>query len=350
MHKSPGIRGANARVLVTALEAIHRAVRDQVRRSMIEQSVESLRSADDSSAGDTTYGIDRIGESALLRLIERHLADWLPVIVVAEGLPDLGLGPGVAVVPSDAAPDMARFRVIVDPIDGTRGLMYGKRSAWILTGVAVQGASVPTLCDIEVAVQTEIPPLKQALADTLRAVRGAGASATRTHLDTGETNPFRLSPSDATTIKHGFGQIMRCFPGGREVLAEIDDEICLALLGPGRAGKAATFEDQYISTGGQIAELVYGHDRWIADLRPLLKQLLADRGLAPPLCAHPYDICTALIAREAGVLVSAPDSGPLDVPLVLDADVAWVGYANAKIRSAVQPVLLAATRRRGLLP
>ena len=29
-----------------------------------------------------------------------------------------------------------RWRVIVDPIDGTRGLMYQKRSAWILTGVA----------------------------------------------------------------------------------------------------------------------------------------------------------------------------------------------------------------------
>ena len=59
----------------------------------------------------------------------------------------------------------AAWRIIVDPIDGTRGLMYQKRSAWILTGVAPNRGSSTSLRDIVLAVQTEIPLVKQHLAD-----------------------------------------------------------------------------------------------------------------------------------------------------------------------------------------
>ena len=61
----------------------------------------------------------------------------------------------------------ARWRVIVDPIDGTRGLMYQKRPAWILTGVAPNRGEATSLADIELAVQTEIPLVKQHLSDQL---------------------------------------------------------------------------------------------------------------------------------------------------------------------------------------
>jgi fructose-1,6-bisphosphatase/inositol monophosphatase family enzyme len=333
-----------AQELAAAIRAVHHRIRSVVVDSMANASLDDLRAADDSAAGDTAYGIDRVGEAVLLELLESHLTAWLPVVVVAEGLPDAGYGEGVAVIPDGAEPAQARFRVVVDPIDGTRGLMYGKRSAWILTGVAAQrGLQVPTLRDIEVAVQTEVPPPKQTLADSLWAVRGGGAFAARTDLRTGMSTPFALAPSTAGSAAHGFGQVMRAFPGGRDVLAAIDDDICRALVGVGLAGKASMFEDQYISTGGQLAELACGHDRWTADLRPLLRPLLADRGLPPPLCCHPYDICTALIAEEAGVIVAGID-GPLDPPLDIDTDVAWAGYANPSIRSAVQPALNAALK------
>ena len=67
------------------------------------------------------------------------------------------------------------------------------------------------------------------------------------------------------------------------------------------------------------------------------------------MCCHSYDICAALVTREAGVLVTGVGGKSLDAPLVVDADVAWVGYANAKIRSVVEPVLCAVMRRHGLL-
>ena len=68
--------------------------------------------------------------------------------------------------------------------------------------------------------------------------------------------------------------------------------------------------DQYISAGGQLYELTAGHDRFIADLRPLLESVYAARGLPPVIAAHPYDLCTLLVAREAGVIVVAPTAAP----------------------------------------
>jgi hypothetical protein len=38
------------------------------------------------------------------------------------------------------------------------------------------------------------------------------------------------------------------------------------------------------------------------------------------------------------------------VPLDVEADVAWVGYANETLRAKVEPVLHAALARRGLVP
>ena len=117
-----------------------------------------------------------------------------------------------------------------------------------------------------------------------------------------------------------------------------------------RPGKAHCFEDQYLSTGGQLYELMAGHDRFVADLRPLMGRVLAARGLALGICCHPYDLCTELIAREAGVVVTDPSSGgPLSAPLGVEAEVAWAGYANEHIRRQIEPLLRAALDARGLL-
>ena len=65
------------------------------------------------------------------------------------------------------------------------------------------------------------------------------------------------------------------------------------------------------------------------------------------LCCHPYDLCTELIARECGVVVTDERGLPLDAPLNVEADVSWVGYANAGLRDRVEPVLQAALKSRG---
>ena len=50
------------------------------------------------------------------------------------------------------------------------------------------------------------------------------------------------------------------------------------------------------------------------------------------------------------VVVTAPDGGPLDAPLDVTSDVAWIGYANQRLRARVEPVLKDVLRRHGLLP
>src|SRR5207249_4980139 len=168
-------------------------------------------------------------------------------------------------------------------------------------------------------------------------------------LPPGARGRLALRPSAGDTIAHGFATIVRFFPGARDVLAAIDDEVVQALVAP-VPGRAACFEDQYASTGGELYELMAGHDRWVADLRPLVQPVRAAHGLPPGLCCHPYDLCTALIAEEAGVIVTDPTGAPVDAPFSVTADVAWVGYANARLRAVVEPVLQGALRRRGLLP
>ena len=58
------------------------------------------------------------------------------------------------ILPRGTTESEAVWRIIVDPIDGTRGLMYQKRSAWILTGVAPNRGPSTSLRDIVLAVQT----------------------------------------------------------------------------------------------------------------------------------------------------------------------------------------------------
>jgi hypothetical protein len=226
--------------------------------------------------------------------------------------------------------------------------MYQKRSAWVLAAAAPNRGASTRSSDIVVAVQTEIPLLKQHLGDELWAVRGAGAHLSRVDRFSGRVTQHELCPSRAPSLLHGYAMLTRFFPGARDELAAIDEEIMLELMGPSPAGKALCFEDQYASTGGQLYELMVGHDRFNADLRPLMRPLLEKRGQPGGLCCHPYDVCTALIASEAGVILTDPWGGPLDVPLEVEADVAWVGYANAALRARVEPALLAALARRGL--
>ncbi len=332
------------RALIAPLRRIHEEIRAAVVQACEEGAAGELARVAHEGEGDTIYAVDRVSEERLAALVERELGSFGPIVLVAEGLPG-----GRVVLPAGRSEAEAALRVLVDPIDGTRGLMYQKRSAWILTGVAPNRGPSTRLRDVVAAVQTEVPLVKQHLADTLWAVRGEGAGAERFNRLTGERTPLRLRPSGARTIAHGFAMVARFFPGAREELAAIDEEIVAAALGPVRPGKAHCFEDQYISTGGQLYELMAGHDRFVADLRPLLEGVLARRGLALGICCHPYDLATELIAREAGVVVTDPRGAPLDAPLDVEADLAWVGYANQAIRAQVEPLLQAALRRRGLV-
>src|SRR4051812_44742435 len=94
-----------------------------------------LHAVNRTTSADTIYAID----TAVEPVMEEFFEEWgraTALVVVAEGLEGGGAQEGVKAYPRGAREADAKLRVIVDPIDGTRGLMYDKRSAWALAGAA----------------------------------------------------------------------------------------------------------------------------------------------------------------------------------------------------------------------
>ncbi|MEQ1642750.1 MAG: inositol monophosphatase [Pyrinomonadaceae bacterium] len=332
------------RSLFEPIKRLHETIRSTVVAECERSSAEQLSAIVEDGEGDTIFAVDRVSEEILIDFFEQEIASHVPLVLIAEGIEG-----GKVLLGNITDESEALWRIIVDPIDGTRGLMYQKRSAWILTGVAPNRGPETNLSDIEFAIQTEIPLVKQHLSDTVWAFRGEGVNAERYDRIRNETVPLELRPSTATTIEQGFAMVSRFFPGARDVLAAIDEEIVSRVLGKPKAGKAQLFEDQYISTGGQLYELICGHDRFVADLRPLMQRVMAERGLDLSICCHPYDLCTELIARELGVIVTDADGQPLAAALDVEADVTWLGFANQEIRMQVEPALRDALNSRGMI-
>ena len=329
--------------LLEPIRRLHERIRDHLVETCERASVTDLSRVVANAEGDTIFAIDRVSEDLLVDYFAREVAPASPLVLIAEGLEG-----GQITLPCGTPESKAVWRIIVDPIDGTRGLMYQKRSGWILTGVAPNRGPETNLRDIELAAQTEIPLVKQHLTDTLWAIRGEGAHAERFNRLTSRSTPLALQSSCAHSIEQGYAMLARFFPGARDELAAIDEEIVLAALGPIQPGKTHCFEDQYASSGGQLYELMAGHDRFVADLRPLLAPVMAKRGFPQPLCCHPYDLCTELIARESGIIVTDQNGRALKAPLKVEPDVAWAGYANEHIRAQIEPLLQAALKKRGL--
>lgn len=306
------------------------AIRDELARS--RRPAASLRRVAGVTSADTIYGIDRVSEETVVSWFEKNWPRQRPVELVMEGLED-----GVSVTfPRGTPVSDTLWKCILDPIDGTRSLMYDKRSGWSLAGLAPQRGAATTVSDIVVAVMTELPTSKSGVADQLSAVRGAGLRASRLDLRTRRRVKLDLKPSTAKDLAHGFASFVKFFPADKAWLAEMEEK-----LWRDTESGAAVFDDQYLSTGGQLYELIAGHDRFIADLRPLAP------GGDSALCCHPYDICTALIATEAGCVITSPDGKPLDVPLDTTTPVAWVGYANKTLARRLGAPLRRLLQSRG---
>lgn len=321
-----------ADTLIRRVRALHEQIRSEVRAQLLKHSADWLAQATESADGDTQFRIDVQVENLLLQFCEQW-AQEVPFVLVAEGISEDGWLP----LPHGTNIDEAQFILVVDPIDGTRLIMYDKHSAWCLTGIAPNRGRQTTLADIEIAVQTELPTTRQYLVDSLWAVRGEGAFAERQNLLDGSTTSFRPKPSAVRDLRYSFASFANFFPDGKAWLAALEEELYRRLGSTDVRGNPLVFTDYHLSTGGQIYELTVGHDRFIADLRPVAFQRLGYT--VTPLCAHPYDICTELIAREAGAIITDEHGRQLQTRLDIREPVAWIGYANPDLRSLIEPVL-----------
>jgi hypothetical protein len=298
-----------------------------------------LSSISRESAADTIYEIDRVSEEAIQCWFAQNWTSKAPVELVMEGV----IPNQPVTFPHGTPVERTLYKCLIDPVDGTRGIMYDKRPAWFLAGLAPQKGGLTRLSDIEIAVMVELPTTKQWRADRISAIRGRGTVADSVNVFTNETEPLLPRPSRAENVLHGFAYISRFFPTGKKLIAAIEEELWATLHPPALDRESIIFEDQYISTGGQFYEILAGHDRFIADIRPLV---YAKLGIPSALCCHPYDVCSYLVLTELGIVVEHPLGGAMDGPFDTTSAISWVAYANDRLASRVRPVLKAILQKK----
>ncbi len=294
--------------------------------------------------GDTIFAIDRQVERVLEEQIEAWGSECEPLLLIAEGMGRDGRRVFGATEP--------RYRLIVDPIDGTRSLMYDKRSAWFIASIADNRGENTSLGDIFASVLVELPTSKQAACDSFTATVNRATIGYRTRVGGSEPRSIRVRPSEASDLRFGFGQVSNFFPGTKVLASDLMERIALKSVGSVELGRASVFDDQYISTGGQMVELILGHDRFCCDLRPLFYQVLQNNEGHPVrgLECHPYDAAGALVARQAGVVITDGFGKPLNAPLDVETGVHWCGYANEALRRQIQPVINEWLAEHGVQP
>lgn len=313
-------------------------------RQAIEQSRRQGQSLGDVVAhehGDAIFAIDRHVEPLLDEAIESWPAACKPLLSIAEGKGVISWGTGEP-----------RHRLIVDPIDGTRNLVYDKRSAWFIAAVCEERGEATTLADAFAAAVVELPTSKAGYADTYTATRDRVQGMREPLFGGASPEPVPVGASRATTLLGGFAQVSSFFPGTKVLAAELMQRIVDVTLGPESAGGASVFDDQYITTAGQLVELMTGRDRFCCDLRPLFYRVLELQNPEKPrvrgLECHPYDMAGLLVAQQAGVVLTDGFGAPLAPPLDVHTGVHWCGYANESLRRAIQPVIVEFFAERGV--
>lgn len=315
--------------LVPRLRELQAEIRAALRAEMATQTTTVLARTVRDDDGDTIFGIDMNAEEILLR----HCQAWgeeQHFTLLAEGLDPAGVTFGT---PGRGGPP---FRLLADPIDGTRGLMYDKRSAWCLMGIAPDRGAATRLADVDIAVMTELPTTRQVSSDVLWAISGEGTHGERQDLRDGPTVPLSVVPSSAATLRHGFASVSNFFQGGKELMARLEEAILQRALGAWNPAKAEVYTDQYICSGGQLAEVALGRDRFVLDVRPLVHHKL---GITSSLACRPYDVVTWRVATEAGCVVCDPFGDPLAAPLDVTTNVAFACYANETLARELIPIV-----------
>jgi len=252
--------------------------------------------------GDEVFGVDERAETTLLDAMRSDVASRWPGMLVMEGLD----------APVRIGGDGGAWRYIADPVDGSRPWLAGKRSAWVLLGA---GRDATTLDDLEISVCVELPTSRAAVGMVATAVRDGGPPIVideDLHGESASRN-VELHPSMTHDLARGFVTVARFAPGDKASIGAWEDELLRGV---------ETYEDPYLSSGGQLIEVASGRELAVLDPRSVV-----GAGFA----AHPYDLAGWLVARQAGVIVEALPPGPLDYPLDTTTACSWAAYANPAI-------------------
>ncbi len=331
----------NPSTLIEPLLQLGEKVRDDVRKALASRPIGDRSKIHGKADSDVIYQIDLDAEEAIREFLENMAAVIGGVVLIAEGMNE----DKVNVFPNGMPESKAAWRLIIDPIDGTREIMVGKRSAFFLAGAAPNQGPATRLTSIEAAVMVEIPTDRAFLSDAFWAVKGSGTQGLTRNLMDGSRKELKPSPTQEPTLRGGFGQIVRFVHPGKDILSAMEEEMVMELFPNLKNGEIATFDDQYLSTGGQLYELLTGKDRFTADLRQSLYSKFRREGKRIGHVCHPYDLAATLVGLEAGILLTGAEGKPLDGPMDTLTGMDWVAYANTRIRDEVAPVLTRLVRK-----
>lgn len=298
-------RFALARALVEVGRDVRRAVGD--RRGAGDGDV--VRTA----GGDDVFGVDARADEVLLDSIQRRCGARWPGSIVVEGFDE----------PIEVGGGRGPWRYLADPVDGSRGWLWGKRSAYVLLGA---GRDAEVLDDLEVGACVELPTARAALALSAAAVRGHGVEAFDDLVAVGGVaRPVELAPLEGELQDHSFVTVASYAVGTMGRLGAWQDAVLDGLH---------VYDDPYICSGGLLVEVAAGRQAAVLDPRPAV--------VPGSMATHPYDLAAWLVAAEAGVVVECLDGTPLRVPLDTSTPVAWAAYANEDVAAELRARVAAA--------
>ena len=301
-------------------------------------SLDSISRPHGLGQGDVTFGLDLPSE-ARIEAWQRELARTEPLSVLTEDAGWRHLGPdGAGGVHILEGFDHGGPRIAIDPVDGTRNLMADLRSAWTVVAYAPPGASQPRLADCTGGIVSEIPGT---LAAHYRRFSSSGARCWSEvcDLDRGDRlreGELRVDHDDRPD--HGYFPFFRYEPAQRPIIARLEAAFFARLARHEGAQTRSIYDDQYISSAGQLVLLALGRYRMVVDPR----ELVGRRFRSPGVTSKPYDLAGAVVcARAAGAIVTAAEGGELDFPIDATTAVGYAGYANGRTWKRLEPHWLA---------
>lgn len=322
-------------LLVECLIDLGSTVSEIAREALLNERTEELARVVRHDASDSIFGIDE--------RVEEYVSDYMHmlgdslggIVLVAEGFHPAG-----QTFPAGLPSEKASMRIIMDPIDGSRGIMYDKRSAFFIAGVAPNLGPETRLDDVFISVLVEIPTTRAAVQDVFWVERGYNVGSFTRSILSRTTSPCPIVPSHVPELRGGFAQICRYFHPHKATLARLEEELMHRLYPDAAEEDTVVYDDQYASSAGQIYEMLKGRDRFVADLRHVLNRHAREEGRRTSHVCKPYDCAAHLIGQEAGLLITTPEGKPFTAPMDTTSPVDWIAYANQGVRDQVEPVLM----------
>lgn len=321
---------------------IRDAARGEMRGALEAGNLARVAQPVGQGAGDVTFRLDEVTEE-IVTVWLAEVAQRGPISLLTEDSGWRHVGPGPGGVRELDGFDHGGPRLALDPIDGTRNLMTDLRSAWTVVSFAGPGSGEPRLTDISLGIVSEIPDTRAARFRSLSAILGDGCELAIAEIEgPPATLTSRLRADEDDRVDHGYFPFFAYVPDLRPAITELQTRFFERLARLEGAEVESCWDDQYISSGGQLALTAMGTYRAVVETRALMSRR---RGISVDNVAKPYDMAgAALCASEAGCVVTTPEGGPLDFPIDTDTPVDFVGYCNEATAARLQPHLTAALR------